>query len=65
MENPTKMDDLGVPLFSETSIYKWGIPWAYNPLTTYLFTNISWGILARWVLGGEIAWSSSPIHFLS
>ena len=21
MENPTKMDDLGVPLFSETSIY--------------------------------------------
>ena len=23
MENPTKMDDLGVPLFSETSIYQW------------------------------------------
>ena len=22
MENPTKMDDLGVPLFSETSIWK-------------------------------------------
>jgi len=22
MENPIKMDDLGVPLFSETSIYK-------------------------------------------
>ena len=22
MENPTKMDDLGVPLFSETSIYR-------------------------------------------
>jgi hypothetical protein len=21
MENPTKMDDLGVPLFQETSIY--------------------------------------------
>ena len=23
MENPIKMDDLGVPLFSETSIYKY------------------------------------------
>ena len=22
-ENPIKMDDLGVPLFSETSIWKW------------------------------------------
>ena len=24
MENPIKLDDLGVPLFSETSIYFWG-----------------------------------------
>ena len=23
MENPTKMDDLGLPLFSETSIWIW------------------------------------------
>ena len=23
MENPIKMDDLGVPLFSETPIYTW------------------------------------------
>ena len=26
MENPIKMDDLGVPLFSETSMYVWGAP---------------------------------------
>ena len=26
MENPIKMDDLGVPLFSETSIYWWVLP---------------------------------------
>ena len=23
MENPIKMDDLGVPLFSETSMFNW------------------------------------------
>ena len=28
MENPIKMDDLGVPLFSETPIYE---PWASQP----------------------------------
>ena len=26
MENPIKMDDLGVPLFSETSM-SWGVRW--------------------------------------
>ena len=29
MENPIKMDDLGVPLFSETSIYTI-VPWIRN-----------------------------------
>ena len=36
MENPIKMDDLGVPLFSETSISKWKsqtVPW--NTLPTF------------------------------
>jgi len=27
MENPNKMDDLGIPLFLETPIYKWVIPY--------------------------------------
>ena len=30
MENPLKMDDLGVPLFSETSIYNYRQIWESN-----------------------------------
>ena len=36
MENPTKMDDLGVPIFQETSIYIW-----YPQLNTRLSINLS------------------------
>ena len=30
MENPTKIDDLGVPPFSETSISKTGLFWIHG-----------------------------------
>ena len=30
MENPVKMDDLGVPLFLETPIYTFGLPPTQN-----------------------------------
>ena len=29
MENPIKMGDLGVPLFSETSMYMYKVPYEY------------------------------------
>ena len=31
MENPIKVDDLGVPLFSETLIYIYGYPFTNTP----------------------------------
>ena len=37
MENPIKMDDLGVPLFLETSIWK-----KYPPLFTKIFRHVNW-----------------------
>ena len=43
MENPTKMDDLGVPLFLETSIYplySTGCIVGYQPSTVDHFFNI-------------------------
>ena len=35
MENPIKMDDLGVPLFSETPIWK-NLSWFKSPLKDYI-----------------------------
>jgi len=32
MENPLKMDDLGVSLFSETAIFNWSKKTSYFPL---------------------------------
>ena len=36
VENPIKMDDLGVPLFSETSIYIY-ICWMYNQYIKHVY----------------------------
>ena len=44
MENPIKMDDLGVPLFSETSIYT--KPGSINPLNNPTNQVV---ILSRWL----------------
>ena len=37
MENPNKIDDLGVPLFLETPTYRWYIIWLLH--TIWLFQN--------------------------
>ena len=44
MENPIKMDDLGVPLFSETSIYT--KPGSINPVNNPTNQMV---ILSRWL----------------
>ena len=41
MENPIKMDDLGVPLFSETSIFWKNVP-GYNPKIPRSESHIPW-----------------------
>ena len=48
MENPIKMDDLGVPLFSETSMYsqKKEIPKMLLPKTSRIFLGPLW--MERW-----------------
>ena len=38
MENPVKMDDLGVPLFSETPIYQSISP--IDPCPAFVFTRM-------------------------
>ena len=50
MENPIKMDDLGVPLFSETSIWVW---------CGSLFNNVSWHM--RCFFGASLLLSWSPL----
>ena len=37
MENPIKMDDLGVPLFLETPIYKYNKSWTSSHTETKVF----------------------------
>ena len=66
MENPIKMDDLGVPLFSETSICGYI---DLIPITISYFTDISWTRLPQFsnvglpwihslpVLPPEVPWS--------
>ena len=42
MENPIEIDDLGVPLFQETSIYTW-----LHMATAHFFTSpIHWDVFA-------------------
>jgi len=44
MENPIKMDDLGVPLFSETSICSTLIP---------TLNSLSFAFYKSWLAGGQ------------
>ena len=39
-ENPTNMDDLGVPLFQETSNYKWTWPWWIQSVSCVLKLSV-------------------------
>ena len=48
MENPIKMDDLGVPLFSETSIYTLENRWRATPMYWLI---MSWLLTFRDILG--------------
>ena len=41
MENPMKMDDLGVPLFSETSIWNWLLFWGGILLRSLELTELN------------------------
>ncbi len=59
MENPIKMDDLGVPLLLETPIYKWGIL-GLQPIDPNLLILTSWHIQAPIPPDIHHIWSNQP-----
>ena len=57
MENPIKMDDLGVPLFLETPTWS-GVPWFGPQVTRPMF-----GYLKGWNRRNHWDWTGTSLRF--
>ena len=66
METPTKMDDLGVPLFSEASIYNHLFHPYISPFTFTVaclpFAHLPWSIQMNFAHAFRIAASMATVH---
>ena len=55
MENPIKMDDLGVPPFKETSMWRK----TYSSLLSFRPTFIDYVLMVLWLSGGTFRYGGS------
>ena len=64
MENPIKMDDLGVPLFSETSIYSLGISFLLkNILPKFNMQPKNWCFPSSEISYSRVLFSGFHVNF--